>query len=278
MEVEGLHKLRKRVSAIALLTLLCFTYLSALKVVSEDPLNKVLQFLNDELIITYRVKRTLTISNLSGSPASITVSQEFMFDVRPYNSTHVTLIAGLYPNSTISVDVGSSSWITLGGVLSWITSNYTDFVIKNMLPTIKAVVTYNDFNRLAKETIGIQLFMDKPTTASCSTLRIGDGLFNVFTVVLEDGVAYYECEFNLLLKFQRVRSARLTQATGVVDVVDVVESNIEKANTQLLTKILISSNAQNIFGVELLLIIAVTLVGVSTTVTVLTVLKRFRNR
>ncbi len=276
--MEDLRKFRKHILTIALLMMICFTYLNVLKVMSEDPLSKVLQFLNDELIITYRVRRSLTISNLSGSQALIAVSQEFMLNVKPYNSTHVVLITGLYPNSTVSIEVGSNSWITLGGVLSWIMLNYTDFVIKNTLPAVTVVVTYENFNRLTKEVIGVQLFMNKPATATCSTIRISNGLFNVFTVILEDGEAYYDCEFGLLLKFKKMRSAKLTQVRDTINVVDVIESNVEKTNTYLLSKLLVSNNTQNIFKNELLLLIAVALVSVSTIVTVLITLKRLKNR
>ncbi len=256
-------------TVLVLLSVLSVASLSLLSTsfAQSQALERLLEMTKEDLVLTYKVVRTVYVSNLSGRLVTYSVGQEYMVRARALGKSHVIVEAYRFPESLIEVSVSSNDWIGIGGFMYWAARNYTDFLVKHVLTDYNQTVDRSLAVDLINSLTAVPLIRER-TTQSCFSVSIANAYINGFEVSMitegGSGVAYYDCKYGILVKGNISRLTQQTVGNTAYVVRDMVRLELYRANTEILNDIVFKEQLTDMHGVWVLIIPVVAVLIAST--------------
>ncbi|MEM2005875.1 MAG: hypothetical protein QW705_05585 [Zestosphaera sp.] len=233
-----------RLASVILFTLVVLEAMlsgPALTVLAQSQgLDKLLEVVGNDLVLTYEVVRSVYISNLSGRLVVYKVGQEYMVRVRTKGASSVVVEAYRFPGSTVEVSVLSSDWVGVGGFMYWVVSNYTNFLLKHILIDYNQTVSRDLAIDVINSLMAVPLIREG-VARSCLNIPVYDAYISGFeasvTTDAGSGVAYYDCMYGILIKANMSKLTQQVVDNTVYTMKDSIYLEIRRANTEILNRI-----------------------------------------
>ncbi len=195
-------------------------------------LSNAFSIVGDTLKLRYDFIFNISISNLGGTPVSLTVIEHYLYVIIRLNSTHVRVMTSPVGNITLRLESGS--WVSVASMLKLLGSNVSALLTRFIIPSIKeTVIPVSKLPQVLKAVTGVSPVRLKVVPVGCTNISVDGVVFNVRRYpVGVSGVAYYECRTGVLLKYVNSSSTILGREGARVKIA--FEVTLSAANPTLI--------------------------------------------